>query len=203
MSSITSFALNNACTATVNFDPFFGFHSYTLEGKSVTLSAMDESDLLIVRKVLEERYNFYKTARELVEYITKLINESKEKSAPKEVCKYKQMLNETFGITFEEMEGRDVASSQLVERTCEQFKAMSDFTNWKVDVDPAAYKTQIGDVFLEFEFKGGDGYVYAKMVKCGDVWGIHTRVHASKTAWQCINCADVLDALNFVAKRFW
>lgn len=194
MSSITSFALNNACTATVNFDPFFGFHSYTLEGKSVTLSAMDESDLLIVRKVLEERYNFYKTARELVEYITKLINESKEKSPPKEVCKYKQMLKDTFNQSMESMEGEEVASKELVLYVLEHIRK-SETPEWSLAEVPGV---------LELPLTQKDNhYTYAVLIKQTNGYFVKSRYSSYRYMWTTDRFDTVLEALNFIARRFW
>lgn len=194
MSSITSFALNNACTVTVNFDPFFGFHSYTVEGKSVMLSTMDESDLLIVRKVLEERYNFYKTARELVEYITKLINESKEKSPPKEVCKYKLMLKDTFNQSMESMEGEEVASKELVLYVLEHIRK-SETPEWSLAEVPGV---------LELPLTQKDNhYTYAVLIKQTNGYFVKSRYSSYRYMWTTDRFDTVLEALNFVARRFW
>lgn len=194
MSSITSFALNNACTVTVNFDPFFGFHSYTFEGKSVMLSTMDESDLLIVRKVLEERYNFYKTARELVEHITKLINESKENSPPKEVCKYKQMLKDTFNQSMESMEGEEVASEELVLHVLEHIRK-SETPEWSLAEVPGV---------LELPLTQEDThYPYAVLIKQANGYFVKFWYRSYRYMWTSDRFDNVLEALNFIARRFW
>ena len=199
-----SFALNNTATVTVNYDRFFQkFHSYTVDGESILLSEMDKTDLSVIRKVLVDRYDFYEAARKLRDFIDSLLEAGGEVEQPEEpVCPYKTMLNETFGITFEEMEGKKIASTQLVEETCQRIRALPDFTNW---ITPYAddKKAEVADMLLEFEFKGSGDYVYAKLVKCGDVWGVHTRGNGGKMTWYAVQCSDVLDALNYVARKYW
>ena len=199
-----SFALNNTATVTANYDRYFQkFHSYTVDGQSILLSEMDKTDLFIIRKVLVDRYDFYEAARKLRDFIDSLLEAGGEVEQPEEpVCPYKTMLNETFGITFEEMEGKKIASTQLVEETCQCIRALPDFTNW---ITPYAddKKAEVADMLLEFEFKGSGDYVYAKLVKCGDVWGVHTRGNGGKMTWYAVYCADVLDALNYIANKYW
>lgn len=200
-----SFALNNNASITVNYDQFFNkFHSYTVEGESILLSEMSKEDLKLIRKVLVDRYDFYEKARKLRDFIDSLLESGGEVEQPEElVCQYKSMLTETFGISFEEMVGKEIASRQLVEETCRRIKALPDFTNWKITADTDDKKAEVSNMLLEFEFKGSEDYVYAKMVKYGDVWGVHTRGNGAKMTWYSIQCADVLDALNYVARRFW
>ena len=132
-----SFALNNTATVTVNYDRYFNkFHSYTVDGQSILLSEIDKTDLFIIRKVLVDRYDFYEAARKLRDFIDSLLESGGEVEQPEEpVCPYKTMLNETFGITFEEMEGKKIASKQLVEETCQRLRALPDFSNWKTTTD--------------------------------------------------------------------
>ena len=200
-----SFALNNTATVTVNYDRYFNkFHSYTVDGQSILLSEIDKTDLFIIRKVLVDRYDFYEAARKLRDFIDSLLESGGEVEQPEEpVCPYKTMLNETFGITFEEMEGKKIASKQLVEETCQRLRALPDFSNWKTTTDKEDKEEEVINMLLEFEFKGSCDYVYAKLVKCGDIWGVHTQDKSGKTTWYSVQCADVLDALNYVACKFW
>lgn len=200
-----SFALNNTATVTVNYDQFFNkFHSYTVDGQSILLSEMDKTDLSIIRKVLVDRYDFYEAARKLRDFIDSLLESGGEVEQPEEpVCPYKTMLNETFGITFEEMEGKKIASKQLVEETCQRLRALPDFTNWKTTTNKEDKEEEATNMLLEFEFKGSGDYIYAKLVRCGDVWGVHTRNNSGKTTWYSVQCADVLDALNYIANKYW
>ena len=199
-----SFALNNNASITVNYDQFFNkFHSYTVDGDSILLSEMDKTDLSIIRKVLVDRYDFYEAARKLRDFIDSLLESGGEAEQPEEpVCPYKTILNETFGITFEEMEDKKIASIQLVEETCKRISALPDFANWITPYTDDK-KAEVADMLLEFEFKGSGDYVYAKLVKCGDVWGVHTRGNGGKMTWYTVQCSDVLDALNYVARKYW
>ena len=199
-----SFALNNNASVTVNYDQFFNkFHSYTVEGESILLLEMSKEDLKLIRKVLVDRYDFYEKARKLRDFIDSLLESGGEVEQPEEpVCPYKTLLNQTFGIKFEEMEGKKVASTQLVEETCNRLSALPDFANWITPYTDDK-KVEVADMLLEFEFKGSDDYVYAKLVKCGDVWSVHTRSNGGKMTWYIVQCATVLDALNYVARKYW
>jgi hypothetical protein len=64
-------------------------------------------------------------------------------------------------------------------------------------------ENEVGNTLLEFDFKGRDGYVYAKLVKCDGVWSVHTRGNGGKMTWYTVQCSDVLDALNYVAHKYW
>lgn len=196
-----SFALNKTSTITVNYDRFFNkFHSYTVDSDSILLSEMDKTELSDIRKVLVERYDFYEAARKLRDYIDSLMESGGEVEQP---CPYKSMLTDTFGITFEEMAGKEIASRDLVEETCQRIKALPDFANWKTTVDINDKEDKVVNMFLEFDFKGSDGYVYAKLVKCDGVWSIHSRLNGHKMTWHSIQCLDVLHALNYVARKYW
>ena len=197
-----SFALNNNASITVNYDRFFNkFHSYTVDSDSILLSKMDKTELSVIRKVLVERYDFYEAARKLRDYIDSLLESGGEVEQP---CPYKSMLTETFGISFEEMAGKEIASRDLVEETCQRIKALPDFANWKTTTNNNDKENEVGNTLLEFEFKFNDNsYVYAKLVKCGDIWSIRTRSNGNMMTWHSIQCSDVLEALNYVARRFW
>ena len=198
----TSFALNNTASITTNYDQFFNkFHSYTVEGESILLSEMSKDDLKLIRKVLVDRYDFYASARKLRDFIDALLESGGEVEQP---CPYKSMLTETFGISFEEMTGKEIASRDLVEETCQRIKALPDFANWKTTTNNNDKENEVGNTLLEFEFKFNDNsYVYAKLVKCGDIWSIRTRSNGNMMTWHSIQCSDVLEALNYVARRFW
>lgn len=202
-----SFALNNNATVTVNYDRFFQkFHSYTVDGQSILLSEMDKTDLSIIRKVLVERYDFYEAARKLRDFIDSLLESGGEVEQPEDpTLPYKFMLNEVFGIPMKDMEGRPVASGELVKKVCNEIRNWPECNNWKMP--RSADKKEAGEigVLMEYHCKqdGGD-YIYAKIIKCDDTWGVHTRkAKIDSMTWYAVQCADVLDALNYIANKYW
>ena len=192
-----SFALNNTATVTVNYDRFFNkFHSYTVDGQSVLLSEMDKTDLAIIRKVLVERYDFYEAARKLRDYIDGLLTPMVEKESEDKDLPFKKMVNEVFGIGLDDMVNWKIASRQLVQSVCDDIKKTADKDNWKDDSI---------DFIMEYHFRQkGNDYVYAKLVKHGDTWSVHTKVSGiDKLSWKSNPCHDATDALDFVARKFW
>lgn len=193
-----SFALNNAATITVNYDRFFNkFHSYTVDGESILLSEMDKADLSVIRKVLVERYDFYEAARKLRDYIDSLLESGGEVEQPEDKdLPFKKMVNEVFGISLGDMVNWKIASRQLIQLVCDDIKKTADKDNWKDDSL---------DLIMEYHFRQkGNDYVYAKLVKFGDTWSVHTKVSGiDKLSWKSNPCHDAVDALDFVARKFW
>lgn len=201
-----SFALNNAASVTVNYDRFFNkFHSCTVDGQSILLSEMDNSDLQIIRKVLVERYDFYEAARKLRDYIDEITKKEQPKVPEDPTLPYKSMLNEVFGISMESMKGRPVASGALVTKVCNDISVLPDSDNWRID--RADTKKEAGEIGMLMEYhckQDGDDYVYAKILKCDDAWAVHTRKSTMDTmTWHGVHCSDALDALNYIANRYW
>lgn len=202
-----SFALNKTATVTVNYDRFFNkFHSYTVDGESILLSEMDKTDLSIIRKVLVERYDFYEAARKLRDYIDSLLESGGEVAQPEDpTLPYKVMLNEVFGITMDEMEGRHVASGELVKKVCNEIRNWPECNNWKMPRSTDKKKAGEIGVLMEYHCKqDGSDYIYAKIIKCDDTWAVHTKkTGVDNSTWLGIQCTDALDALNYIAHRFW
>ena len=193
-----SFALNSTATVTVNYDRYFNkFHSYTVDGQSILLSEMDKTDLSVIRKFLVERYDFYEAARKLRDYIDSLLESGGEVEQPEDMdLPFKKMVNEVFGVSLESMVDWTIVSWQLVQMVCDDIKKTSDKDNWK---DGSL------DLIMEYHFRQkGNDYVYAKLVKFGDAWSVHTKVSGiDKLSWKTNTCRGVTDALDFVARRFW
>ena len=203
-----SFALNKTATITVNYDRYFNkFHSYTVDGESILLSEMDKTDLSVIRKVLVDRYDFYEAARKLRDFIDSLLESGGEVEQPEDpTLPYKVMLNEVFGITMDKMEGRLIVSKELVQKVCDDIKQSADRDNWKIPLDTNIQKEKVNiGVIMEHRCKQDGGeYVYAKIVKCDGFWAVHTKkALVDKSTWLCIECTDALDALNYIARRFW